>query len=828
MKFDEKLVKKLLYLCEKYKTIALYGTGNVANDIWEYIKAYGLEDSVYCFVDRGESENIGTRFHGFSIKRLEDVIESIDAILVLSARYFDIIEERVKRVLEDYNFVLPIISIYDIRPQKIHDNSPEDYQAYVAYLEERQNNKQDCFVPITTTPYVKKRGDSKVIAYYLPQYYRMEINDKYHGTGFTEWTNSSQAIPLYVGHEQPHIPYDLGYYDLSNLYTLKRQVELANMYGVYGFCFHYYWFSGQRTMEKPLYMLLEHKEIPINYCIHWATENWTTTWDGGRFDVIFEQDFKEGDAEKFVADIVPFFRDERYIRIDGKPVLMIYEIQTLGENRLKEILVSLRKVLREYGIQGLYVMLSNHSGMEICPEEYDADAIVEFAPSRATGCCKYEVKGYLNPYYAGDVWDYKRMVREKLYMVSYATSKYYRSAMAGFDNTARKSKWGGSIYHGATPLLFGEWLCNIMRESHDIHGEDDIVFVNSWNEWAEGSHLEPDVRNGYGYLEAVKQAIYESRQLDTEYVRQSAECYSSSEELFFYVNCIESMGDIVACEPIARYLKEVYPESQIVWLVRQQYKAVIEFNPYIDEIIEVDCLSSADEICKDVQGIVVDCHYDGRRSSITGEIHRNLVNPAINEKTYFNYGAILENFSLTAGLNRLNKAPIFYLDADRKNMCDELGKYVVVHCKSAEEMKDWQQKKWNELAEHIMECGCQVVEIGLETVVDSCESNYHDMTSVHDLQAIAAMIRGAAFFIGVDSGFAHIANCFQKRSLILLGKYKNFKKYNPYTGFFAEHAEEVIVYPREMGASVKAIQVDEVMKRLATYGIGTREGEIRE
>ncbi len=813
---DAKLEGKIQKELAGYSKIVLYGTGDNANYIMPFFEKLRILPHITAVVDRDESNMIGKSFYGFKVRKFQEVIEDIDAVVIASRVYWQEIMERLKGTISEYGIDIPIIAIFDYAPRKMRDNNPEDYVEYVQYLEKRQINREEDFVALSDVPYQHKSGDSKIIAWYLPQYYQMEINDKYHGKGFTEWTNSSQAIPLYVGHDQPHIPFDVGYYTLNDPEIMQNQINLAKRYGIYGFCFHYYWFSGQKTMEKPIYMFLEHKELDMPFCLNWATENWTMAWDGRKYDMIFEQKLNDKDDEKFMEDILPFFCDSRYIKIDEKPLFIIYTLEVFEKERSVQLVDNFRRIAKENGFPDLYILISTHNNFDEDVREYGADGLVEFPPSFMSDCSPYVPRGYVNPYFAGSIFDLNQYISEKKYLRQYRNKEIYRSALVSFDNTARKARWGGVVFHGASSENYGTWLFDILRESKKIHDRaHDYVFVNSWNEWAEGSHLEPDIRNGYAYLEATCNALYRARGLDVKYVRNKAEkVFNAGKNPHFYVLCIESMGDIVACEPIVRYLKEQYSNSKVTWIVKELYADIVENNPNIDRVKKVDCLSDAIDFCEkvedDAETVIVDCHYNGRRCTKTNRIHVNRVNPQINERTYFNYGSLLENFCLAAGVEPIEKAPFFHEKINSKNPFKQ-EKYVVVHCKSAEECKDWQYGKWRIFVKKLLDRGHKVIEIGLVSVLNIKHSLFTDYTGKRDLQILAQIIKNAVFFLGVDSGFAHIANCYAKKSVILLGKYKNFSHPMPYTGYFREHQDKILLYAE--GGTVKNITVEDVMRR---------------
>lgn len=194
------------------------------------------------------------------------------------------------------------------------------WPSYGKWVEEVHQDKSQ-FVPFTDMPYQRKEGDVKIFAYYLTQFHAIPENDDAHGKGFTEWTNVASAQPHFVGHYQPKIPYDLGFYNLLMPGVMERQVEIAKAYGVYGFCFYYYWFSGKKVLEKPLEYWLAHKEIDFHYHFYWANENWSKLWDGGNQEIILKQELKEGDAGRFFNDMLPYFQDSRYEKIMRKLII---------------------------------------------------------------------------------------------------------------------------------------------------------------------------------------------------------------------------------------------------------------------------------------------------------------------------------------------------------------------------------------------------------------------------------------------------------------------------------------------------------------------------
>lgn len=376
------------------------------------------------------------------------------------------------------------------------------------YLLNNQLDKSN-FVPLSKDSYTGTH-EKKLIAYYLPQFYQIEQNDEWFGRGFTEWTNATKATPQFTGHWQPHLPIDVGFYNLETTQTMHRQAQLAKQYGVYGFCFYYYWFSGgHKIMEKPLQNWLNDKSIDFPFMFFWANEDWTNTW-GAESELgakTYSAKMKPDDVAKFTEDIAPYLKDSRYITVDGRPHIIIY--QAKKDPYLIEFIELIGKELEKYGISKPYISLvfPDDFSHEFNPIDYGADAAVEFGAHLKT--MPPEISDFktslklLNP---------KAKVKEydmESYISSDAISEQtpytvHKGAMVHFDNTARKIYTGAELF-SISPALYKKWLKNSLTKS-----VNDQVFITAWNEWAEGMHLEPDQKYGYAYLQATKEALEES------------------------------------------------------------------------------------------------------------------------------------------------------------------------------------------------------------------------------------------------------------------------------------------------------------------------------
>lgn len=487
--------------------IAVYGTGEGAKEVFRALEKLNLESQFKLAIDRDDSEQIGGELFGRSVCRLHEAVRNTDIIIIAARVNHLVISQRTLYFLNGVSENVKVINPF------LHKNTIEDEVEYVHYLEESNASLGGEFVPFQYGRYRREERDTKIIAWYLPQFHQMEVNNKFHGQGFTEWTNTSKAFPQFCGHYQPHIPYDVGYYDLLNAETLKRQAYLAHNYGIYGFAFHYYWFSGERIMEKPLNLFLEHKEIDLPFCINWADENWTSVWDGGNQDIMYEQKLNAGDEERFMEDLLPLLMDSRYIKIEGKPLISIYRADIFEKGRFSSFVQNIRNIAKKKGFEDLFILITTATKNEDDPRSWGADGLVEFPPHRINqSACRIQPGGYLNPHFRGNIYDMNEFVGEKKYMVKYNADLVFRTAMTGFDNTARRGTTAAGIFYGLTPEKYKIWLKDIVRESKREHSSlMDFVFVNGWNEWAEGAHLEPDLKYGYAYLEATGQVLEEVR-----------------------------------------------------------------------------------------------------------------------------------------------------------------------------------------------------------------------------------------------------------------------------------------------------------------------------
>lgn len=361
----------------------------------------------------------------------------------------------------------------------------------------------------------------KIIAFYLPQFHAFPENDKWWGKGFTEWTNTKRGLPIFKGHYQPHTPLNHFYYDLlKDESVIPAQIGLANEYGVDGFCFYHYWFAnGKKLMEKPIERLLKDKSLEIPFCLCWANENWSRRWDGSEQSVLISQDYGDSqDRKNHIEYLIDFFLDSRYLKDDlGRPILLIYKPQLI--DNLDQLLEEWRNAAVSAGFPGINFVCQYPQKNIAVRNKFDH--WIDFEPTATTSipgddfkmACKISLKYSLEVGVAKLLnifrirsykkYNYIDAVRASMRR-PIQNSKEWLGVFTGWDNTARRGK-NAIIYAESDPKLFEEYLFEQLKKSI-CAGQEGIVFINAWNEWAEGAHLEPDEKYGFGFLESVKKA----------------------------------------------------------------------------------------------------------------------------------------------------------------------------------------------------------------------------------------------------------------------------------------------------------------------------------
>lgn len=352
----------------------------------------------------------------------------------------------------------------------------------------------------------------KIICYYLPQFHEIEENNKWWGKGFTEWDNVKKGKKLFKEHIQPFIPLENNYYDLTDKNTVIWQTKLARQYGIYGFCYYHYWFKGKKILEKPAEHLINWKDIPQNFCFCWANHSWKKTWNGIN-ETLIEQTYGNiDDWEKHFDYLLNFFKDSRYIKIDNKPIFMIFNPRDI--EMLDEMIQYFEARCKEEGFSGIYIIESKNKIMnsnELISKKSSAAVIREPACSLEKRNIVEKIlqrikskfrKNYL---YFVQKYKYQDFVKYSVEISNvYSSKNVFPGIFTGWDNTPRHGR-RGYVIHGSTPELFKEYLLQqkkIMREKNI-----DYIFLNAWNEWAEGMFLEPDEKYKYEYLEAIKEVI---------------------------------------------------------------------------------------------------------------------------------------------------------------------------------------------------------------------------------------------------------------------------------------------------------------------------------
>lgn len=387
-------------------------------------------------------------------------------------------------------------------------------------VESRRGFVSDQYYPECLPNFDISASSVEVLAYYLPQFHPFRENDEWWGKGFTEWTNVTRAKPQFIGHYQPHLPADLGFYDLRNPETMQNQIDLAKAYGVTGFIFYYYWFDGRRVLERPLDLFLSHKELDMKFSLCWANENWTRRWDGAEHEVLLGQTHTAESDERFIIDVIEYMKDSRYIHIDGRPLLTIYRIGLLPN--LEETVERWRAVARkELGVD-LFLVYAMTFGEQRVPENIGFDAAIQFPPHATFATNISEKVEPFSSDFAGSVFDYQSIASSARSALQNIDFPLIPGVFPSWDNTARRGE-NGHLFVGSSPDTYGAWLSEAAHHAYRKPIFDrSIVVVNAWNEWAEGAHLEPDQRVGHAYLRTTADILRPYTPFPTRDVYQAA------------------------------------------------------------------------------------------------------------------------------------------------------------------------------------------------------------------------------------------------------------------------------------------------------------------
>lgn len=353
----------------------------------------------------------------------------------------------------------------------------------------------------------------KPIAIYLPQFHPIPENDEWWIKGFTEWTNVTKAKPLFKGHYQPHLPTDIGFYDLRLHETMVEQAEMAKEHGIHGFMFYHYWFSGKKLLEQPVEQWLKNKTPDFPFMLCWANENWSRRWDGQDQELLIKQEYSDEDDINHFYELLPYFNDERYIRVNNKPVFVIYRTNLFPD--IKKTASKWQNLAIQNGLDGLYLISVEAMGKVVEPSTIGFDAALRFQPDWSNLPPKLDDKPmnkFLHqmgikesPFMTNRVYDYPSFVENAKKKPS-PNYKLFPSVTPMWDNSARRKK-DAVIFHDSSPACFGNWLKHAIENFKPYSDDESFIFINAWNEWAEGNHLEPCQKWGRKYLEVTKAVL---------------------------------------------------------------------------------------------------------------------------------------------------------------------------------------------------------------------------------------------------------------------------------------------------------------------------------
>lgn len=378
---------------------------------------------------------------------------------------------------------------------------------------------------------INQNDKTKIIAFYLPQYHTIPENDKWWGKGFTEWTNVKKAKPLFTGHDQPRVPLNNDYYNLLDDDVKVWQANLAKKYGVFGFCYYHYWFKdGKQLLEKPAEQMLNNQNVDLPFCFCWANENWSRNWDGGNQEIIMEQNYgNQQDWELHFQYLLKFFKDDRYITVDGKPLFVIYKPDLIAD--LYQMVNYFKSRAKQEGFPGVCfafqfptyfsdifyrddifdymiefepvfsrsnVQRSQSKKVEVMRKIFGENFISQYRKCKGIKGYNYNKPRYLSMFFYDEAWD--NILNQQW------NKKIIPGTFIDWDNTPRNKH--GAMYTGFTIEKFEKNMSLLIKKSRE--NNKNMIFINAWNEWGEGAYLEPDEKYGYKKLEAIKKALEEN------------------------------------------------------------------------------------------------------------------------------------------------------------------------------------------------------------------------------------------------------------------------------------------------------------------------------
>jgi len=377
----------------------------------------------------------------------------------------------------------------------------------------------------------------RLVAMYFPQLHPIPENDAWWGKGFTDWVNVKKARPQFRGHYQPRVPLGDRYYDQSQKATIEWQIDLAQRHGLHGFCHYHYWFGGKQLLETPTNIVMDSKEIRFPFALAWANETWSRRWDGLDHHILIEQTHAP-DRELWMRHFEYLFRawsDDRAIRIDGKPMFMIYRPHRITQ--IDAMLDLWREEAHRRGLPGLFFMAIKQFEFPVPAVLKHFDGIMQFQPFEALYSPDFqapaaelrraielarmlpervqEMLRYLRNQLGSKLtyYDYDLVWQQILKIEREAGLPTFPGAFVDWDNTARYVK-RARIFKGASPERFAHWFEKLVEVTATRPPTERVIFLNAWNEWAEGTYLEPDERHGYKYIEAVRDALARAAQSD--------------------------------------------------------------------------------------------------------------------------------------------------------------------------------------------------------------------------------------------------------------------------------------------------------------------------
>jgi lipopolysaccharide biosynthesis protein/GT2 family glycosyltransferase/ADP-heptose:LPS heptosyltransferase/tetratricopeptide (TPR) repeat protein len=579
-------------------------------------------------------------------------------------------------------------------------------------------------------------ASSKVhlIAFYLPQFHPIPENDAWWGKGFTEWSNVARAKALFDGHRQPRLPADLGYYDLRLPETREAQAELARKYGLSAFCYYYYWFNGRRILERPLDEVSRTGSPNFPFLICWANEPWSRNWDGLAQDILLPQTYEPGWERQFAQDVAPLMRDPRYFRFRNKPMLLIYRVGHIPD--WKTSAGRLRNALTEEGIlevhlAAAWVRFPEDGELPSHSKTLGLDSYFEFPPHRSARRLPQPSPPDV-PEELGGLYDYNYTAASAIAdLKSTPVEGRHRGVMAGWDNTPRRLE-RAHVFHGATPANFRRWLRATIGHERE-RGDEAVVFINAWNEWAEGAYLEPDQQFGHGWLEAVASAMGPNFAKDVSPLQRRIQVHRRG-----------ALGDVLLVSPILKALRKKYPNDEIV--VTSDYPEIIAGNPFVDDVMKSSSMLPGFDHVFDLQ-------------------YENLPDEHI-----------VDAYARAAGLTISDRTPEIYLGQDERAACvqflescglDLEKKFCVMQITSGWHLRDWPTDRFRDVARALEWDDISSVILGQSP--DPAIDFGIDLRGRTSIREAAAIIEKCTLLVTIDSSLMHMGYAFRRPTISLFG-----------------------------------------------------------